>query len=35
MITVTLVVREPGSLKPDYSIDFDLPALPALATTFR
>ncbi|MDZ5697640.1 hypothetical protein [Chelativorans sp. M5D2P16] len=28
MPKATIVVREVGSLKPDYSLDFDLPALP-------
>ncbi len=28
MIEIVLVVREPGSLKPDYSLKFSLPAVP-------
>jgi hypothetical protein len=28
MTRVTIVVREVGRLKPDYSIDFDLPEIP-------
>lgn len=28
MPLVTIVIREPGSLSPDYSLDFDLPAIP-------
>lgn len=28
MFEVTVVVREPGRKKPDYSLPFDLPALP-------
>lgn len=28
MIRVTIVVREIGRLKPDYSLDFDLPEVP-------
>ncbi|MBB3900116.1 hypothetical protein [Roseococcus suduntuyensis] len=30
MIRVTVVVREVGRLSPDYSIDFDLPQIPAV-----
>ena len=28
MIRFNLVVREPGKLKPDYSLDFEAPTLP-------
>ena len=28
MVRVTVVVRELGRLKPDYSVDFDLPEVP-------
>jgi hypothetical protein len=28
MIKMTVVVREAGKLKPDYSLDFNLPAVP-------
>jgi hypothetical protein len=28
MVRVTIVVRELGRLKPDYSLDFDLPEVP-------
>ncbi len=28
MFEVTIVVREPGRLKPDYSLPFSLPAVP-------
>lgn len=30
MVLVNVVVRELGSLKPDYSLDFDLPEVPAI-----
>lgn len=30
MIRVTLMVREVGRLSPDYSLDFDLPQVPAV-----
>lgn len=30
MIRVTIVVREFGRLKPDYSLPFDLPAIPSI-----
>ncbi|MCJ9721130.1 hypothetical protein MOV66_04475 [Agrobacterium sp. SHOUNA12C] len=32
MIRVTIIVREIGRLKPDYSLDFDLPEVPTVGT---
>jgi hypothetical protein len=32
MSHVRVVVRELGKLKPDYSLDFDLPAIPAVGS---
>ncbi|MCJ9725407.1 hypothetical protein MOV64_31805 [Agrobacterium sp. BETTINA12B] len=30
MVKVTVVVREIGRLKPDYSLDFELPSVPSV-----
>ncbi len=32
MVRINLVVREHGSLKPDYSLDFELPEVPAVGS---
>ncbi len=32
MVNVILVVREPGDLKPDYSLEFELPEVPAIGS---
>ncbi len=32
MVRVIIVVRELGRLKPDYSLDFELPAVPAVGS---
>ncbi len=32
MVRVNVVVRETGRLKPDYSLDFDLPEVPAIGS---
>ena len=32
MIDMTIVVREAGRLKPDYSLDFSLPAVPEIGS---
>ncbi len=32
MVKINLVVRELGKLKPDYSLDFELPEVPAIGS---
>jgi hypothetical protein len=32
MVRVTIVVREVGRLNPEYSLDFELPAVPAIGS---
>ncbi len=32
MVNVILVVREPGNLKPEYSLEFELPEVPAIGS---
>jgi hypothetical protein len=32
MVKINLVVREPAKLKPDYSLDFELPEVPAIGS---
>ena len=32
MVKINLVVRELGKLKPDYSLDFELPEVPAVGS---
>jgi hypothetical protein len=32
MVQINLVVRELGRLKPDYSLDFELPEVPAVGS---
>jgi hypothetical protein len=32
MVNVIIVVREPGDLKPEYSLEFELPEVPAIGS---
>jgi hypothetical protein len=32
MVKINLVVRELGKMKPDYSLDFELPEVPAIGS---